>query len=84
MSNQEIELKFVVNGDVYGYLDSLLSRQNVLSRDDALLDNLYFDTADLQLRSLDYGLRIRSENGQHEQTIKLAGSSVGGLHQRPE
>lgn len=84
MSNQEIELKFVVNGDVYGYLDSILSHQQVLSREDVMLDNLYFDTADLQLRSLDFGLRIRSVNGQHEQTIKLAGSSVGGLHQRPE
>lgn len=84
MNNQEIELKFCVTGDVFSYLDSLFNDFQVLAKTDDQLDNIYFDTADLQLRSMDFGLRIRSWNGRHEQTIKLAGNSLGGLHQRPE
>ncbi|TMP84992.1 inorganic triphosphatase, partial [Pseudoalteromonas ruthenica] len=37
-----------------------------------------------ELRALDIGLRTRCCDNDCEQTIKLAGEVVGGLHQRPE
>ncbi|WP_299494894.1 CYTH domain-containing protein [uncultured Shewanella sp.] len=48
------------------------------------LKNQYFDTADLQLRRWDMGLRIRQVGLKREQTIKTAGTVVGGVHNRPE
>ncbi|KER02239.1 hypothetical protein MEG1DRAFT_03169 [Photorhabdus temperata subsp. temperata Meg1] len=48
------------------------------------LTNIYFETADNQLRGLDMGLRIRGFDDQYEMTIKTAGEVIGGLHQRPE
>lgn len=48
------------------------------------LSNAYYDTADLQLRRWEMGLRVRGCNGQLEQTIKTAGTVVGGIHSRPE
>ncbi|MFT5704592.1 MAG: triphosphatase [Shewanella sp.] len=48
------------------------------------LSNAYFDTADLKLRRWDMGLRVRGCDGALEQTIKTAGSVVGGIHSRPE
>ena len=83
MSN-EVELKFLVADDVFSHLEQTLSVLEVIKQQDQQLENIYFDTADQQLRALDCGLRIRTYNGQHEQTIKLAGQVIGGLHQRPE
>lgn len=48
------------------------------------LDNSYFDTPELELRQHDIGLRIRRAGEQLEQTLKLAGTTTGGLHSRPE
>lgn len=48
------------------------------------LSNYYFDTPDRVLRKNDIGLRIRGDGQNLEQTLKTAGTSVGGLHQRPE
>ncbi|WP_445375613.1 CYTH domain-containing protein [Photorhabdus tasmaniensis] len=48
------------------------------------LTNIYFETAENQLRGLDMGLRIRGFDDQYEMTIKTAGKVIGGLHQRPE
>lgn len=50
----------------------------------AELSNYYFDTPDRTLRKNDIGLRIRGDGQNLEQTLKTAGTSVGGLHQRPE
>ena len=83
MSN-EVELKFLVTDDVFSYLEQVLSSLGAKEQQDQQLENIYFDTADQQLRALDCGLRIRTYSGKHEQTIKLAGQAVGGLHQRPE
>ncbi|GHA07848.1 CYTH and CHAD domain-containing protein [Oceanisphaera arctica] len=80
----EIELKFLVSPDVANRLPTLLQSYQILKQDQQHLANTYFDTADLALRKMDAGLRIRSQNGEMEQTVKLAGSQVGGLHQRPE
>jgi len=88
MSN-EVELKFLVTGDVFSHLERVLNSLEVNSlkiteRQDQQLENIYFDTPEQSLRGLDCGLRIRTYNGQHEQTIKMAGQAIGGLHQRPE
>ena len=48
------------------------------------LTNLYFETADNQIRRWDMGLRIRGVDERYEMTIKTAGKVVAGLHQRPE
>lgn len=83
MSN-EVELKFLVTGDVFPHLERVLNSLKINERQDQQLENIYFDTPEQSLRELDSGLRIRTYNGRHEQTIKMAGQAVGGLHQRPE
>ncbi|WP_024871448.1 CYTH and CHAD domain-containing protein [Tolumonas lignilytica] len=83
MSN-EVELKFLVTDDVFLHLERILASLEIKEKQDFRLENIYFDTADQELRELDCGLRIRTYNGKHEQTIKLAGQVIAGLHQRPE
>ncbi|OYD25542.1 CYTH domain-containing protein [Oceanimonas baumannii] len=80
----EIEIKFLVSRDINGSLTDLLPPCQILEHDHRHLANTYYDTASLDLRRAGAGLRIRSQNGDMEQTVKLAGSQVGGLHQRPE
>lgn len=80
----EVEMKFFVSRDLDADLERWLSRQTVQSSSDAQLGNIYYDTDDRLLRSWQCGLRIRSQNGQREQTIKCGGQAVAGLHQRPE
>ena len=48
------------------------------------LYNTYFDTVDHTLLQQGIGLRIRRIGEQRIQTIKSAGSGLGGLHQRQE
>ena len=48
------------------------------------LDNIYYDTADLALRRRGIALRLRRKGRDWLQTVKLAGSSAGGLSSRPE
>ncbi|MFC0445307.1 inorganic triphosphatase [Pseudidiomarina halophila] len=83
--SQEIEIKLLVEG---------ASREQVLALCQSLakeakmtelqLSNRYFDTEDLRLRQHDMGLRIRQRGDDREQTIKLAGEVLGGVHSRPE
>ncbi|MDN3651951.1 CYTH domain-containing protein [Thalassotalea ponticola] len=83
----EIELKYLLtDSDVAERLSHLLSQQQIkFSQGIKTLTNTYFDSKDFVLRRHDIGLRIRSfDNGTKEQTIKLAGQVVGGLHSRPE
>ncbi len=82
----EIELKLLVFGDVktlleQSYFPSTETRHH--SRQMHLF-NQYFDSADKQLSKNGIGFRIRSHDGELEQTIKTSGSSIGGLHKRPE
>jgi len=44
----------------------------------------YYDTPGLELKKAKFGLRIRREGERWIQTVKTAGSGVGGLHQRHE
>ncbi len=48
------------------------------------LENTYYDTADLSLHAQRIGLRTRRHGRTWLQTVKCAGTSTGGLTQRPE
>ncbi len=80
----EVELKFLANRDISAELAEKLATYTLLARSDRQLANTYFDTPDRRLRAWQCGLRIRSQDGQQEQTIKCGGKAVAGLHQRPE
>ena len=80
------ELKLLVNGHAkllleQTYLPSINARTHTRQLH---LFNQYFDTEDRQLSKHGIGFRIRSHEDNVEQTVKTAGSVVGGLHQRPE
>ncbi len=83
--SQEIELKLQVEPT---QRDAILALCEQLSKSSKYtqmkLGNAYFDTSDLRLRQFDIGLRIRERDGAREQTVKLAGEVLGGLHRRPE
>jgi len=82
----EIELKyFVVSENTQENITHLLSAQQLsFSCITKQLSNCYYDTAGLNFRKHDMGLRVRGCDGQLEQTIKTAGVVIAGLHQRPE
>lgn len=80
----EIELKFIVTQNVVEKLTTRFAATAHQHTSPAVLTNLYFDTSDNQLRRWDMGLRIRGDHSRYEMTLKTAGSTVGGLHQRPE
>ncbi len=87
----EIELKFLIQPDLVNKFTAALSASHfkITNTHKKQLRNGYFDTANQALRDFDMGLRIRSSefsDGQikAEQTVKLAGQDIGGLHRRPE
>ena len=87
----EIELKYQIssnterNDTVAEDITAMLKEHNVLfEMNQNQLINNYFDSENLALRKMDFGLRIRIKGQQYEQTIKTAGTVVGCLHQRPE
>ncbi|WP_051326715.1 inorganic triphosphatase [Aliagarivorans taiwanensis] len=82
--NDEIELKFIANRDIWKPLVDLMRQWTIIERDSVPLLSVYFDTPDWQLLSWDMGLRLRSERGQQWQTLKTPGQTLGGVHQRPE
>ncbi len=82
--NKEVELKFLVTNDVYPYLETLFATFQILDKQDHYLKNSYFDTSDQALRGFDCGLRVRHYPNRAEQTVKLSGSDMAGLSQRPE
>jgi triphosphatase len=49
-----------------------------------ILRNRYFDTPKLNLLGMGIGLRLREDQGRILQSVKTAGQSVAGLHQRQE
>jgi triphosphatase len=82
----EIELKLAVDRS-----DITLLRSHPLLRQKAIegplrrkVFSLYFDTPGLTLRQRRMALRMRKTGGKWLQTLKTAGSSTGGLHQRGE
>jgi len=82
----EIELKLLTNEQAGEIIETkLLSQLNAsVTQETQILTNHYFDTPGRTLRHHDIGLRIRGNNLKFEQTLKTAGKSIGGLHQRPE
>ena len=48
------------------------------------LINTYYDTSDLELNKRKVALRIREKDKQFIQTLKTAGFSIAGVHQRGE
>jgi triphosphatase len=82
----EIELKLLTNQHAGDIIETkLLPQLNAnVTQETQILTNHYFDTPDRTLRQHNIGLRIRGSNLKFEQTLKTAGKSVGGLHQRPE
>jgi triphosphatase len=80
----EIELKFIATPQAAEKLAEKLAawpHQHFAARE---LTNIYYETDDNQLRRWDMGLRIRGVDQRYEMTLKAAGKTVGGLHQRPE
>ncbi|MDR2209557.1 MAG: CYTH domain-containing protein [Azoarcus sp.] len=48
------------------------------------LDNTYFDTSDLTLKTHGTGLRLRKQAGGMVQTVKCSAQTINGLTRRPE
>jgi triphosphatase len=82
----EIELKLLTNQQAGEVIETkLLTLLDAsVTQETQVLTNHYFDTPDRTLRQHNIGLRIRGNNRKFEQTLKTAGKSIGGLHQRPE
>ncbi|WP_130831845.1 CYTH domain-containing protein [[Erwinia] mediterraneensis] len=80
----EIELKFIATPHAAGKLSRALSAWPHDHEAAQELTNIYYETEDSQLRRWDMGLRIRGVNQRYEMTLKTAGNTLGGLHQRPE
>ena len=82
----EIELKLLTDEKAGDIIETkLLPQLNAKVTQETLkLTNHYFDTPDATLRQHKIGLRIRGSDQTFEQTLKTAGKSLGGLHQRPE
>lgn len=81
---QEIELKFIVGEEALASLSAALNALDGEHHSARKLLNIYYETPDLQLRRHDMGLRVRGDDGRYEMTMKTAGQTIGGLHQRPE
>ncbi|PKH25333.1 inorganic triphosphatase [Enterobacterales bacterium CwR94] len=80
----EIEVKFIANDQAVQALPTTLAQWPHQAFPAQSLTNIYFETADNQLRRWDMGLRIRGWDTEFEMTLKTAGQTVGGLHQRAE
>jgi len=87
----EIELKYLlpasstIEDGLEDKISKMLTVKNIrFTQSNKQLSNDYYDSASLDLRKMDMGLRIRSQDKKFEQTIKTAGKVVDGLHQRPE
>ncbi|GLQ33652.1 inorganic triphosphatase [Litoribrevibacter albus] len=85
--SQELELKLELSEDAVAQFLNLSwfhSNPANVRQPDKTLENIYFDTPDLQLLKTKAALRIRRSGSQYLQTLKTKGKSVGGLHQRGE
>ncbi|MFT5755970.1 MAG: triphosphatase [Alteromonadaceae bacterium] len=82
----EVELKYLVLcSDAAAKITAVLTDKKITYEQSTThLSNCYFDTLELALRHQDMGLRVRESDSFIEQTIKTAGKTLGGLHQRPE
>ncbi|MBI2381980.1 MAG: CYTH and CHAD domain-containing protein [Gammaproteobacteria bacterium] len=82
----ELELKLAVTPERLRELKAhpLLQARALGPAMSRLLDNTYYDTPGGALLRARIGLRIRVQDGAYIQTLKTAGSALGGLHSRQE
>lgn len=81
----ETELKLHLEPEIVNqFKQHPLLRTAIHTTEPQHLYNTYFDTIDHTLLQQGIGLRIRQIGEQRIQTIKSAGSGLGGLHQRQE
>ena len=82
----EFELKLSTDPDTLDTLASTRLPEGWQADDwqSSQLLNHYYDNEDADLLARRIALRIRGENGRYTQTIKAAGQTIGGLHQRLE
>lgn len=84
MQDKEIELKFGFDGDASNLYEIFSHIGTVSNKTTLHLDNTYFDTDEKDLFSIHAGLRIRRGDNFSEQTLKVKGENIGGLHKRQE
>lgn len=90
MSNQELELKFVVEQSASSlwdlHLQSALSEAGFLIEvlPEKLLQNTYYDSEDQVFEKFKMGMRVRGVDGLFEQTLKTQKSVNAGMHSRNE
>ncbi len=84
MQDKEIELKFGFDGDASNLYEIFSNIGAVSNKTTLHLDNTYFDTDKKDLFSIHAGLRIRRGDNFSEQTLKVKGENIGGLHKRQE
>ena len=84
MRNKEIELKFGLEGPVNNLFEIFSNIGTVSNPKVQHLDNTYFDTDTKDLFNIRAGLRIRHADDFSEQTLKVKGENIGGLHRRSE
>lgn len=84
MSHVEVELKLAAKSEAIEAVRQSISTLPHQYSEPTKLTNIYFDTPHRQLRQWDMGLRIRGCDGHYEMTMKTAGQTISGLHQRPE
>ena len=84
MQNKELELKFGYVGHATDLFEIFKNIGKVSDQNVEHLDNTYFDTPNKDLFAIKAGLRIRRSVDYCEQTLKVKGENIGGLHKRNE
>ncbi len=82
--NREIELKLGLLEPFDKLNEVLLTIGGISTKRTDDLENIYYDTKDRALYDLKAGLRVRKGRKCHEQTLKVRGSTLGGVHSRNE
>ena len=72
MNHIEVELKLSAQSSAIDAVRQSISTLSPQHSEPCKLTNIYFDTAERQLRQWDMGLRIRGCDGRYEMTIKTA------------
>lgn len=82
---EEIELKLRIAPSAFGRLARTPLLKNAQWRSPRrMLTNIYFDTTERDLHARRVALRLRKQGRLWLQTVKQAGTTAGGLSQRPE
>ncbi len=84
MQNKEVEIKFGVLGEPSNLMKILSSTGKVSGKKVDNFKNTYFDTKDQRLFAMQAGVRIRRGDHFTEQTLKVRGENIAGIHSRGE